>query len=85
MSSTLEPAIWSCDTGQRTPCLTAVNQEMIPQYYFNESVNVKIKEIAMPRTPRMLIKLEGQTKPLCSVTVVGSPCLSFLDMGWALK
>ena len=26
---------------------------MIPQYYFNESVNVKIKEIAMPRTPRM--------------------------------
>ena len=28
---------------------------------------------------------EGQTKPLCSVTVVGSPCLSFLDMGWALK
>ena len=53
MSSTLEPAIWSCDTGQRTPCLTAVNQEMIPQYYFNESVNVKIKEIAMPRTPRM--------------------------------
>lgn len=28
---------------------------------------------------------EGQTKPLCSVTVVGSPYLSFLDMGWALK
>ena len=25
---------------------------MIPQYYFNESVNVKIKEIAMPRMPR---------------------------------
>ena len=28
---------------------------------------------------------EGQTKPLSSVTVVGSPCLSFWDMGWALK
>ena len=28
---------------------------------------------------------EGQTKPLCSVTVVGSPYLSFLEMGWALK
>lgn len=29
---------------------------MIPQYYFNESVNIKIKETAMPRMPRMLIK-----------------------------
>ena len=28
---------------------------------------------------------EGQTKPLCIVTVVGSPCLSFLDTGWAFK
>ena len=53
MSSTLENGHVTLVSG-RLVWQLLINQEMIPQYYFNESVNVKINEIAMPRMPRCL-------------------------------
>ena len=100
MSSKLEPAIWSCDTGQRIPCfdrcqLTVTQMSNIKEGRYKSRVNVSVNLLAGVWPPSCMtpslplpLRVHPQSIPLAMITmgksIHGFPFLFYVGIGLCL-
>jgi len=84
ISSKIEPAIWSCDTGQRMPCfdrchLTITWMSNIKEVHYNPRLHVSVNLIAVVWAPScmtvvvvvivIVVQTHSWAKPLAMITI----------------